>query len=62
MPDPINLRQARKAKARADHEREGAQNRVAFGQTKAAKALAKATTSLEQRRLDGLRLVKDDEI
>jgi Domain of unknown function (DUF4169) len=61
MPDPINLRQARKAKARADHEQTGAQNRVAFGQTKDAKSLSKAKMSLAQRRLDGLRLIKGEE-
>jgi Domain of unknown function (DUF4169) len=60
MPDPINLRQVRKAKKRADHEAAGAQNRDAFGQTKAAKTFAKATTSLTQRRLDGQRLDRDD--
>lgn len=60
MPDPINLRQARKTKRRADHEVAGAQNRVAFGQSKASKALAKATTSLAQRRLDGQRIDKAD--
>ena len=61
MSDPINLRQARKAKARADHEQTGAENRVAFGQTKGAKSLAKAKISHAQRHLDGLRLVKDED-
>lgn len=60
MPDPINLRQARKAKARADHEETGARNRAAFGQTKGAKSLLKAKMSHVQRHLDGLRLVKDE--
>jgi hypothetical protein len=60
MPDPINLRQIRKAKKRVEHEAVGAQNRIAFGRTKAAKTFAKATTSLADRRLDGQRLDKAD--
>ena len=59
MPDPINLRHARKAKARADHQKIGAQNRVAFGQSKEAKSLAKATNNAVQRHLDNARLEKD---
>ncbi len=53
MPDPINLRIARKTKARAAKDQLAAQNRVTFGQSKAAKALGKAKAHLEASRLDG---------
>jgi Domain of unknown function (DUF4169) len=56
MPDPINLRQARKAKRRAEHEVSGAHNRVAFGLSKASKELTKAQTNLAVTRLDYAKL------
>ena len=56
--DIINLRTARKRKARAEREVEAAQNRVVFGQTKAEKQARKANQELEQRRLDQTR--RDD--
>jgi hypothetical protein len=56
MPDPINLRIARKAKTRAIKEKVAAQNRVSFGQSKSATTLSKAQAKLAQRRLDGARL------
>jgi hypothetical protein len=61
MPDPINLRQARKAKARSEKERVSAQNRITFGQSKASKALDSAVVSLASHRLDGLRRDKEDD-
>lgn len=59
MPDPINLRQVRKAKKRAAHEAEGAQNRIAFGMPKSVTARSKAQNELERRRLDALALTTD---
>lgn len=50
--DIINLRTARKRKARAEREAEAAQNRVVFGQTKAEKQARQASKDLDQRRLD----------
>jgi hypothetical protein len=61
MPDPVNLRQARKAKARVDREKVAAQNRVTFGQSKANKSLNNAQASLGTRQLDGLRRDKGDD-
>ena len=61
MPDPVNLRQARKAKARVDREKVAAQNRVTFGQSKANKSLNNAQASLATRQLDGLRRDKGDD-
>lgn len=56
MSDIINLRQARKSKARITKEQAAAQNRVIFGQTKANKALATAQSALANSRLNGARL------
>ncbi len=52
MAEIINLRQARKNKARADKEARADQNRITFGRTKAEKDLTKAERVLAQRRLD----------
>lgn len=47
--DVINLRQARKRKARADKAEKANQNRIAFGRTKAEKqASKKAITDLNK--------------
>jgi hypothetical protein len=50
-----NLRQARKAKARAARERAAEENCRTFGQSKAARRLAAAEDAFADRRLDGLR-------
>jgi hypothetical protein len=52
MAEIINLRQARKQKARAEKEARAEQNRITFGRTKAEKELTKAERELAQRRLD----------
>ncbi|WP_243371725.1 DUF4169 family protein [Microvirga solisilvae] len=52
MAEIINLRQARKNKARADKEARADQNRITFGRTKAEKELTKAERELAQRRID----------
>jgi hypothetical protein len=55
MVEIINLRRARKAKARAQAGEQAAANRVAFGRSKAEKEASKAVQSLEAQRLDGHR-------
>lgn len=60
MPDPINLRQVRKAFKRRDQEAVAAQNRIAFGKPKSVTALSKAQNDLDRRRLDGHALNKDE--
>ena len=50
--DIVNLRRFRKAKARAKHDREAAENRVAFGRTKQEEQNAKAEESLATATLD----------
>jgi hypothetical protein len=53
--DIINLRRARKAKAKAGQEAVAAENRVKFGRTKAEREQASAETALQDRRLEGHR-------
>lgn len=55
MVEPINLRRARKAKARVEHTRQGAANRATFGQSKTARELNQAQTALQIRKLDAHR-------
>ncbi len=52
MAEIINLRQARKQKARAEKEARADQNRIAFGRTKAERNLTKAEQELAKSRLD----------
>lgn len=53
MGDIVNLRRARKAKARAEIELGAQANRVAHGRTKVEKALTKAEKEAADRKLDG---------
>jgi hypothetical protein len=53
MAEIINLRQARKRKARADKDAKAAENRVAFGRTKEERRLSAAEKTLNLRRLEG---------
>jgi hypothetical protein len=51
----INLRRARKAKARAEREQQAASRRVAFGRTKAERTESAAIRRIEDARLEGSR-------
>lgn len=53
--DVINLRRARKQKARSERERQAEANRLRFGRSKEERQQEAATKSLEDRRLDGSR-------
>lgn len=53
MGEIVNLRQARKAKSRAQAEKDAAANRAAFGRTKAEKKLTEAQEEAAGRKLDG---------
>jgi hypothetical protein len=53
MAEIVNLRTARKRKARAADAEVAAQNRIKFGRTKAEKGLSKAKTDLAAQHLDG---------
>jgi hypothetical protein len=59
MAEIINLRQARKQKARAEKEVRANENRIAFGRTKAEKNLSQAEQNLAKSRLDSHK--RDDE-
>ena len=51
--DIVNLRQFRKAKARAEKDAKAEENRVKFGRSKAEKQLEKAEKERARRDLDG---------
>lgn len=53
MGDILNLKQARKRKARAAAETEAAAKRLQHGQSKARKKLSKAEQEAAARKLDG---------
>lgn len=55
----VNLRRARKGKARAEKDREAEANRVAFGRTKAEKLTTKAEREAAVRKLDGHKRDRD---
>jgi hypothetical protein len=59
MAEIINLRQARKRKARTDKEVRAAENRVAYGRTKEERSLTDARKDLDEKRLEAHR--RDDE-
>lgn len=60
MPaDVINLRRARKAKARTEKEKAAEANRGAFGRTKAEKAKTAAERDRASRAIDAHRREKD---
>jgi hypothetical protein len=52
MVEIVNLRQARKRKARACRERASAENRARFGRSKADTQLDAAQRALDNARLD----------
>ena len=56
--DIVNLRQARKAKARAEKESQAATNRARFGRTKSEKQREAAEKARAERELAGKRLEK----
>jgi hypothetical protein len=63
MADLINLRRARKAKAKAEKQKTAEANRVTHGTPKAVRDLAKARREQSTQRLENSRLdddVKDD--
>jgi len=52
MAGIVNLRQARKAKVRADREAEAAANRAKFGRTKAERELDAARQKLADKAIE----------
>lgn len=60
MSKIVNLRQARKAKARAGKKAEAEANAARFGQTKAERQAREAEAASATRRLDGHQIEKDE--
>ncbi len=60
MADIVNLRQARKAKARDEAEARASANRAKHGRPKAERNAAAAEERLAERRLEGHRLDGDE--
>ncbi|MFN3522170.1 MAG: DUF4169 family protein [Phenylobacterium sp.] len=58
MSEIVNLNKARKARARAEAKAQAAENRFAFGRTRAEKVRGKAEVVMLSRKLDGAR--RDD--
>jgi hypothetical protein len=52
----VNLRRVRKAKARGEKERQAAQNRAAFGRTKAERLQSQAEEARLRAQVEGHRL------
>ena len=55
MADIINLRQARKLRARVEKERVAAANRAKFGRSKAERQVSRGEEERMNRQLDGSR-------
>jgi hypothetical protein len=56
MSEIVNLRQAKKRRARAEKDAKAAANRVAFGRTKAERRKTSAERAKDKRDLDGKKL------
>lgn len=59
MGEIVNLRMARKRKARAEAERTAEQNRITFGRTKQERELTEAERALEAKKLEAHRREKE---
>ena len=60
MAEIVNLRRARKQRARQDAEAQAEQNRITFGRSKAERTQTQAERDKAARQLDGHRLSDDD--
>lgn len=60
MAEIVNLRRARKAKARASDDAKAAENRAKFGRTRAERERVEAEARLGLSRLDGHKLRPDE--
>lgn len=61
MSEPINLRRARKDRARQMKRQKGAENAASFGRSKQEKHIQKQEDSALQMRLDNHRLERDED-
>ena len=56
MAEIVNLRRARKSKAKESQARTADANRIEFGRTKAERKVSKATHESERKKLDGSKI------
>ena len=61
MGEIVNLRMARKRKAREDAARDAEQNRITFGRSKNERKLTEAERALEAKKLEAHRRETDAE-
>jgi hypothetical protein len=61
MAEIVNMRRARKAKARVEKDKTATENRIRFGQTKADRERDAAEKLLAQRQFDGHKRVDEDD-
>ncbi|MGB0682866.1 MAG: DUF4169 family protein [Magnetovibrionaceae bacterium] len=61
MAEVINLRQARKRKARADKAEQAEQNRIRFGRTKSEREALDKQKDRQRADLDGKKLDREPE-
>ncbi|WP_353185096.1 DUF4169 family protein [Bosea sp. (in: a-proteobacteria)] len=61
MAEIVNLRRARKQKARAEAGKQAERNRIAFGLSKAERSLAEAERDKAERHVEGHRLSRNDD-
>jgi hypothetical protein len=60
LSETVNLRHARKQKARERQQAIAAENRIVFGQSKAEKRLVESERALAESSLDARRLTRPD--
>ncbi len=60
MTETVNLRHARKQKARERQQAIAAENRIVFGRSKAEKRLVESERALAEASLDARRLTRPD--
>lgn len=60
MAEIVNLRRARKQKARTEAGKQAERNRIAFGRSKAERNLTEAEHAKAERHIEGHRLSRDD--
>ena len=61
MAEPVNLNRFRKAKRRADVQKQVAENRVAFSRTKAERDIERLKTEKAARELDQKQIDREDD-
>ncbi len=61
MAEPVNLNRFRKAKRRADAQKQAAENRVAFGRTKAERDAERLKAEKAARELDQKQIDREDD-